>query len=99
MPRLSIALTVFLVGCAARAPLAPASPPAPAGGAPREPLAWAPFEPATFARAAREHKLVVLDGAAEWCHWCHVMAHESFENEATAAVMNELFVNIKVDRD
>ena len=47
---------------------------------PREPLAWAPFAPETFARAKAERKFVVLDGSAEWCHWCHVMEDESFDD-------------------
>ena len=48
---------------------------------------------------ARENKPILLSVGYSACHWCHVMAHESFEDEATAALMNELFVNIKVDRE
>jgi thioredoxin-related protein len=50
-------------------------------------------------RAQRERKPILLSIGYAACHWCHVMAHESFEDEATAALMNELFVNIKVDRE
>src|SRR6478735_8164229 len=55
-------------------------------------------EPA-FAAARTSGKPVLLSVGYSACHWCHVMAHESFEDPATAAVMNELFVNIKVDRE
>ena len=48
---------------------------------------------------ARENKPILLSIGYSACHWCHVMAHESFEDPAIAAVMNELFVNIKVDRE
>ena len=50
-------------------------------------------------KAKRENKPILLSVGYAACHWCHVMAHESFEDEATARVMNELFVNIKVDRE
>lgn len=63
------------------------------------PVDWWPWgeEALAAARAANKPLLVSIGYAA--CHWCHVMAHESFEDPATAAVMNELFVNIKVDRE
>ena len=51
------------------------------------------------ARPRRQDKPILLSVGYAACHWCHVMAHESFEDAATAAVMNELFVNIKVDRE
>ena len=54
---------------------------------------------AALQEAAAEGKPILLSVGYAACHWCHVMAHESFEDEATAAVMNELFVNIKVDRE
>jgi len=50
-------------------------------------------------RAQRERKPILLSIGYAACHWCHVMAHESFEDDATAATMNELFVCIKVDRE
>ncbi len=63
------------------------------------PVDWYPWGEEAFSRARAEDKPVLLSVGYSACHWCHVMAHESFENEATAAVMNELFVNIKVDRE
>jgi uncharacterized protein YyaL (SSP411 family) len=63
------------------------------------PVHWWPWSPEAFAEARRANKPVMLSIGYAACHWCHVMAHESFEDEATAAVMNELFVNIKVDRE
>ncbi len=63
------------------------------------PVDWWPWTPAALAEAQRTHKPILLSVGYAACHWCHVMAHESFEDDATAAVMNELFVNIKVDRE
>src|SRR4029077_16038422 len=63
------------------------------------PVAWWPWGPDALAEAQRANKPILLSVGYAACHWCHVMAHESFEDEATAAVMNELFVNIKVDRE
>ncbi|MEP7246724.1 MAG: thioredoxin domain-containing protein [Gammaproteobacteria bacterium] len=63
------------------------------------PVDWYPWGPEALERARRENKPILLSVGYSACHWCHVMAHESFENEATARVMNELFVNIKVDRE
>jgi uncharacterized protein YyaL (SSP411 family) len=63
------------------------------------PVHWWPWSPEAFAQAKRANKPVLLSIGYAACHWCHVMAHESFEDEATAALMNELFVNIKVDRE
>ena len=63
------------------------------------PVAWQPWGEAALAQARTEDKPILLSIGYSACHWCHVMAHESFEDEATAAVMNRLFVNIKVDRE
>src|SRR5437764_881856 len=63
------------------------------------PVDWRPWGPEALAEAQRTNKPILLSIGYAACHWCHVMAHESFEDEATAAVMNELFVNIKVDRE
>ena len=63
------------------------------------PVDWYPWGPEALERARREGKPILLSIGYSACHWCHVMAHESFENEATARLMNELFVNIKVDRE
>jgi len=63
------------------------------------PVDWQPWSEAALERARAEDKPILLSIGYAACHWCHVMAHESFEDPATAAVMNELFVNIKVDRE
>jgi uncharacterized protein YyaL (SSP411 family) len=63
------------------------------------PVAWWPWGPEALAEAERTNKPILLSVGYAACHWCHVMAHESFEDPATAAVMNDLFVNIKVDRE
>lgn len=63
------------------------------------PVDWYPWGAEAFEKARREHKPVLLSIGYSACHWCHVMAHESFENEAIAELMNENFVNIKVDRE
>ena len=63
------------------------------------PVAWWPWGPDALAEAQRHDKPILLSVGYAACHWCHVMAHESFEDDATAAVMNDLFVNIKVDRE
>ncbi|MFZ1991714.1 MAG: thioredoxin domain-containing protein, partial [Alphaproteobacteria bacterium] len=63
------------------------------------PVDWQPWGPEALARAKAENKPILLSVGYAACHWCHVMAHESFEDEATAALMNQLFVNIKVDRE
>ncbi len=60
---------------------------------------WYPWSEEAFERARREQKPVFLSTGAMWCHWCHVMAAESFESEETTRLMNELFVNVKLDRD
>ncbi|MCB0800584.1 MAG: thioredoxin domain-containing protein [Bacteroidales bacterium] len=63
------------------------------------PVDWYPWGEEAFAKAKAEDKPVLLSVGYAACHWCHVMAHESFEDEETAALMNDLFVNIKVDRE
>jgi uncharacterized protein YyaL (SSP411 family) len=63
------------------------------------PVDWYPWGEEALSRARREDKPILLSIGYAACHWCHVMAHESFEDEATARVMNDLFVNIKVDRE
>src|SRR4051812_44973396 len=63
------------------------------------PVAWRAWGPAALAEAQAANKPILLSVGYAACHWCHVMAHESFEDTATAAVMNRLFVNIKVDRE
>ncbi len=63
------------------------------------PVDWYPWGDEAWAKARAENKPVLLSVGYSACHWCHVMAHESFENPDIAAVMNEHFVNIKVDRE
>ena len=63
------------------------------------PVDWYEWGPEALERAGAEDKPVLLSIGYAACHWCHVMAHESFEDEETAALMNERFVNVKVDRE
>src|SRR5271155_2130190 len=63
------------------------------------PVAWWAWGPEALGEAKRTGKPILLSVGYAACHWCHVMAHESFEDAATAHVMNDLFVNIKVDRE
>ena len=63
------------------------------------PVDWHPWNEAALARARTEHKPILLSIGYSACHWCHVMAHESFEDADTAALMNRLYINIKVDRE
>jgi uncharacterized protein len=64
-----------------------------------QPVAWQEWGEEAFARAAAEDKPILLDIGAVWCHWCHVMDRESYENAETAKLINEHFVAVKVDRD
>jgi hypothetical protein len=64
-----------------------------------QPVQWHPWGKAAFARAQAEDKPILLDIGAVWCHWCHVMDRESYEDPEIAAIINELFVAVKVDRD
>ena len=63
------------------------------------PVDWHEWGPAAFELAREQDRPILLSVGYSACHWCHVMAHESFEHDATAAVMNRLFVNVKVDRE
>ncbi len=63
------------------------------------PVDWYPWCPEALERAVNEDKPILLSIGYSACHWCHVMAHESFENREIAALMNEKFINIKVDRE
>jgi uncharacterized protein len=64
-----------------------------------QPVRWHPWGEAAFARAQGEDKPILLDIGAVWCHWCHVMDRESYEDPEVAAIINEHFVAVKVDRD
>ena len=65
----------------------------------QNPVEWFPWGEEAFAKARKENKPIFLSIGYSTCHWCHVMAHESFENPRTAEIMNREFVNIKVDRE
>jgi len=64
-----------------------------------QPVLWHPWGEEAFARAQAEDKPILLDIGAVWCHWCHVMDRESYENVELAAIVNQHFIAIKVDRD
>src|ERR1051325_1924189 len=63
------------------------------------PVDWYPWGEEAFEQARQDNKPILLSIGYSACHWCHVMEHESFENEKIAELMNEHFVNIKVDRE
>jgi hypothetical protein len=64
-----------------------------------QPVDWSPWSEAAFERARAEDRPILLDIGAVWCHWCHVMDHESYDDSETAALINALYVPVKVDRD
>jgi uncharacterized protein YyaL (SSP411 family) len=64
-----------------------------------QPIHWHEWGPDAFTRAKQENKPILLDIGAVWCHWCHVMDRESYEDPEIAAIVNEHFIAIKVDRD
>src|ERR1700674_935342 len=64
-----------------------------------QPVQWHEWSEDAFASARRENKPMLLDIGAVWCHWCHVMDRESYENAETAALINKFFIPVKVDRD
>ncbi len=64
-----------------------------------QPVDWHPWSEEAFARAKQEGKPILLDIGAVWCHWCHVLDHESYDDPQVAKIINEHFVAIKVDRD
>jgi len=66
---------------------------------PREELPWATFSAETFARAKAERRFVVMDGSAEWCHWCHVMEATTYHDPAVRKILDERFIAVKVDVD
>ncbi|HEY5539296.1 MAG TPA: thioredoxin domain-containing protein [Thermoplasmata archaeon] len=68
-------------------------------GAAHQPVEWYPWGEDAFAKAKAEDRPILLDIGAVWCHWCHVIDHESYEDPEIAKVINENFVPVKVDRD
>src|SRR4030042_6871325 len=63
------------------------------------PVDWYPWNAEAFEKAAKDDRPIFLSIGYSTCHWCHVMDHESFEDPAIAAIMNEHFINIKLDRE
>lgn len=94
-------LFLALVGCGSAPPPVSVAkeptPSAPQGAA--EAIPWAPFSPETFARAKAERKFVVMDGSAEWCHWCHVMEATTYRDATVRTLLAKSFVAVKVDID
>src|SRR3989442_1259243 len=68
-------------------------------GAAHQPVDWYPWGEDAFAKAKAADKPILLDIGAVWCHWCHVIDHESYEDPEIAKIINERFVPVKVDRD
>src|SRR5437016_13441498 len=64
-----------------------------------QPIHWHEWGAEAFEQAKRENKPILLDIGAVWCHWCHVMDRESYENPEVAQIINEHFIAIKVDRE
>ena len=64
-----------------------------------QPVGWRPWGPEAFAEARERDLPLLLDSGAVWCHWCHVMDHESYEDPEVARIINERFVPVKIDRD
>src|SRR5437016_2679474 len=64
-----------------------------------QPVQWYAWSAEAFERAKREDKPILLDIGAVWCHWCHVLDHESYDDPAVATIINEHFIAIKVGRD
>src|SRR3989304_1456041 len=64
-----------------------------------QPVHWSPWGAEVFERAQQENKPILLDIGAVWCHWCHVMDMESYENDPIAQLINQHYVAVKVDRD
>lgn len=99
-----LALAVALGGCTKGPASAPSKSPAAKRadlpqGAPREELAWATFSTETFAKAKAERKFIVMDGSAEWCHWCHVMEAVTYHDPAVRKILDQHFIAVKVDID
>ena len=67
--------------------------------APSQPIVWHPWSDEIFAQAAREHKFVLLDLEAVWCHWCHVMDQETYRDPAVRRLMGTKYIAVKVDQD
>ena len=60
-------------------------------------LHWVPWSESVFAQAQREHRFVLLDLEAVWCHWCHVMAETTYKDPATVALLQSKYITVRVD--
>jgi len=108
-PLVLVLMALALAACGTAAPGVPARGALPESpveavqndtrGAPGASLPWAPFDAATFAKARAEHRFVVLDGAAEWCHWCHVMEAVTYHDATVRSLLDARFIAAKVDID
>ena len=100
-PRLLVVFALAATACGAQTPRGDISRSAAAvaDGAPRPPLAWASLDRETFARARAEKRLIVVDGSAEWCHWCHVMEATTYHDPGVRELLDSRFVAVKVDVD
>ena len=103
MKRLALLALVAACGGTVASPppktAAPEDPLARWDATPKAPLAWSTFDDATFARAKTEHRFVVMDGSAEWCHWCHVMEAVTYHDDAVRKILDAHFIAAKVDVD
>jgi len=102
LPVLSLAaaaLALLPALCPRQLPAADATPAAAEAVADHDDLPWQPWSPEAFAEAKREHKLVVLDLEAVWCHWCHVMAATTYRDPAVVALLKGHYVLIRVDQE
>lgn len=100
--RLSLTLVVAIAACAPQRAIvakAPLTMEQRYDATPKDPLTWAAFDAQTFARAKAEGKFVVMDGAAEWCHWCHVMEAVTYHDPKVAELLKAHFIAAKVDID
>jgi uncharacterized protein len=96
--------SLLFLGCSPEKPSVPAAAPVTStdpfpSGAPKDPLVWEDLTPATLARAKAERKFIVLDGSAEWCHFCHVMEAETYHDPDVAQLLGKRFIAVKVDVD
>jgi len=99
-PALACLLLPLLGGCAAAGPATvPTTAAEFPSGAPKAPLVWADLTPATLARARAERRFIVLDGSAEWCHFCHVMEAETYHDPVVTEILARSFIAVKVDVD
>lgn len=96
-------LSFFLLAAASCTPGALPAPKPPAAptydATPKAPLSWVDFDAKTFARAKAERRFVILDGSAEWCHWCHVMEAVTYHDPEVQKLLDEHFLTAKVDVD